>query len=690
MIIINLQSTSTQIAIGLPNEGGPILLHLGPPFAGLGEPVPWPVLPASPDDPTWPCLFPVHGFGDLGEPAIAGIHNGHRSDFSLQYKEYQQDGHQIITTYRDPVARIDVYFHFSLCPKTDLLEGSCRVTNWGTHSLLLHHLCPFILPLPAWVSHVDAPYGRWAHEGHIERLALGVGNWSQSVRGGKPGFTGGPFITVCEAYTDEISGKAIGAALSHSGSFQTLIEALPDGHKQLCLREAWQPGEVNLAPDENIATPSLLIGISNHGTNALSKQFHRYVRKQTRHYSNRPVHFNSWEAVYFSVTETVAKELADEAAALGAERFVLDDGWFKGRHGDQTSLGDWTPDPEKFLNGLTPLIDHVKNLGMQFGLWVEPEMINPESDLYKAHPDWVLHAPERPRPTGRNQLVLDLTQDEVFDYTFDWLDRLLSDHDISYLKWDHNRDLYPAASKGIPAGVRQVRALYQLLDRIKEHHPRVEIESCASGGGRIDYGILPHIDRFWASDATDPVERLRINRQNTLFFPSQLMGSHVGPTPNPITGRLTPMAFRCMASIFSHFGLELDPRQLSTLDRDILKRAIAFYKQERTFIAEGQLYRLPYDNDPVEGQLVLNEDKSRGLLRLLRVDSPTVASLSFFTCPYLQPESSYQVEEISFEIDSPPSGGFTMSGAQLGNHGADLRPSRPLSGRLFCLTTQKG
>lgn len=226
-------------------------------------------------------------------------------------------------------------------------------------------------------------------------------------------------------------------------------------------------------------------------------------------------------------------ELADSAAALGIERFVLDDGWFEGRRDDTSSLGDWAPDSGLFPEGLTPLIRHVQGLGLDFGLWVEPEMVSPDSRLYREHPDWCLHLPGQPRPTQRSQLVLDLTRADVSDYLFGQIDALLAGNAIAYLKWDHNRDLFPLAGKGHA----QVQAHYALLDRIRATHPRVEIETCASGGGRVDFEILKRCNRYWASDNNDAVERLRINAGWFDFLPLAITGNHLGPSPNPITGR---------------------------------------------------------------------------------------------------------------------------------------------------------
>jgi alpha-galactosidase len=284
---------------------------------------------------------------------------------------------------------------------------------------------------------------------------------------------------------------------------------------------------------------------------------------------------NSWEACYFRHDESRILDLARAAAAIGAERFILDDGWFLGRNHDRAGLGDWVADPAKYPDGLKPLAQGVNALGLEFGLWVEPEMVNPDSDLYRTHPDWALHVPGAPQPTARNQLVLNLSLPEVEDYLFAALDTLLSDVPIAYLKWDHNRDLAPAG------GLGQVQGLYRLLARLRAAHPDVEIESCAGGGGRIDAGIAAFTHRFWTSDNLDAVSRATIQRGFQAFFPPELMGAHVGASPAHATGRRHTLGFRAGVALPGHFGVELDPDKLPETERAELAGWIAFHKQWR-------------------------------------------------------------------------------------------------------------
>jgi alpha-galactosidase len=298
----------------------------------------------------------------------------------------------------------------------------------------------------------------------------------------------------------------------------------------------------------------------------------------------RPVHANSWEACYFDHDEARIVALAAACSAVGVERFVLDDGWFKGRNGDNAGLGDWTADPVKYPQGLRPLAERIVAMGLEFGLWVEPEMVNPNSDLYRAHPDWALHLPGRDQPTARNQLVLDLRKPEVRDYLFDALDSLLRDLPVSYLKWDHNRDLTPAG------GAAQVLGVYDLLARLRAAHPMVEIESCSGGGGRSDAGIAAYTHRFWASDNLDAVSRTGIQRGFLNFLPPEVMGSHIGASPAHATGRTQSLAFRAAIAMPGHFGIELDPRRLDDSARAELADWIAFHKRWRGLLHEGHTW----------------------------------------------------------------------------------------------------
>jgi len=346
----------------------------------------------------------------------------------------------------------------------------------------------------------------------------------------------------------------------------------------------------------------------------------------------RPIHYNTWEAVYFDHDHDKLFALADKAAAVGAERFILDDGWFGSRRNDKAGLGDWWPSKDVYPDGLGPLVDHVTGLGMEFGLWFEPEMVNPDSELYRNHPDWILHAEGVEQVPFRSQFVLDLTRAEVCDYLFDHMHKLLSEHDISYVKWDMNRDVHHPGSRGRPAINQQTRALYKLIERLREHHPDLEIESCSSGGARADYGILRRTDRIWTSDSNDALDRQRIQRGASHFFPLEIVGAHVGPETCHITGRRLSMQMRVATAIFGHMGMELNLLEEREADIEILKAGLALHKQYRTLIHSGDYQRLDTAAH-INAIGVVAEDKSEALFSWCNLTGhrETVPGRVFFT-----------------------------------------------------------
>ena len=385
------------------------------------------------------------------------------------------------------------------------------------------------------------------------------------------------------------SGLVHALQLAWSGDSRLSVERDDEGFWLVSAGAVLQPGDVVLGPGESYAAPQAILAVSTHGRNGAAAQHHAAVRAQIGWPGGamrpRPVHLNSWEACYFDHDEARIGELAEAAAAIGIERFVLDDGWFKGRGDDTAGLGDWTCDPVKYPHGLKPLADKVRALGMEFGLWVEPEMVNPDSDLYRAHPDWALHASGRAQPTARNQLVLNMALAEVREHLFGALDALLRAVPIAYFKWDHNRDLAPAG------GAAQVAGTYDLLARLRTAHPAVEIEGCAGGGGRSDAGMAAYVQRFWTSDNIDAVSRVSMQRGFLAFLPPEMMGSHVGASPAHATGRTQALGFRAGVAMPGHFGVELDPRKLDARDRAELADWIAFHKAWRHLLHGQQTWQ---------------------------------------------------------------------------------------------------
>lgn len=534
-------------------------------------------------------LFPGVGMGWFGQSALLAHRAG--GDWSLAITQcalVRPDAASVAFHLVDGVARVAVVVRASLDPADDVLILSATLTNQGDAPLDVSWLAAGTLPLPPDAQAVLSYAGRHNAEFVPVRDQLGRAIWRRENRRGITSHDCFPGALVTCA-----DGTAYGAQLAWSGNHAQHIAWCDDGRWHWQMGEWLAPGEVRLAPGESLATPELLAACSAEGIDGVAQAFHRVVRARApwpgKAMRPRPVHLNSWEACYFSQTEAEMIALASAAAAIGVERFVLDDGWFHRRDDDTRALGDWWPDAGKYPQGLGPLAAHVTGLGMEFGLWVEPEMVSADSDLYRAHPDWALTVPGRPTLEARRQLVLDLSRRDVRDHLYGRLAALLGDLPIRYLKWDHNRDLTHA---GATAGYRrQVLGTYALLDRLRAAFPALEIEGCAGGGGRIDAGMAARVHRFWASDNLDPASRVSIQRGFLHFLPPGMMGSHVGASPAHATGRPAAMAFRCGVALAGHFGVELDPRQLDPARRGELAEGIARYKALRHRLHTGALWQ---------------------------------------------------------------------------------------------------
>lgn len=577
-------------------------------------------------------ILPQSGWGFGGEPAVV-------LDRPARFEPIGHEATPVSAAFRfrDPLLRLALELCWRFEP-SGVLAADAALVNEGDEAIEVRWLAALTLPLPPWAAQAVEAHGRWGAEFQSAALPLTTGRVEKAGRGGRTGFDGAAYAVTTDDSAREETGRVVAAHLAWSGNARHFTETLPSGERQLQIGERLDPDEVTLKPGECYATPPALVAFSEEGFNGVRHRFHAELRRRSPASGPRRVHFNSWEAVYFDLSEPVLFELADAAAEVGAERFVLDDGWFAGRRNDRTSLGDWTPDPAIFPNGLRPLIERVHAAGMDFGLWVEPEMVSPDSELYRANPDWCIHLPGRPRPTQRHELALDLARAEVRDHLFAALDRLLRENAIAYLKWDHNRDLFPVANARA-----QTLGFYDLLDRVRAAHPCVEIESCASGGARIDFGVLSRAARVWASDDTDAVERLRIHRTMSIFVPTQVIGAHVGASPNPTTGRRLDMAFRARVAMFAHMGVEADPRRMSIGERETLRLHIDLYKRHRGLIHGGDQLFIDTDDPGVTAQVIVAPDRGEALALLARVDQATYAASPPVRLPGLDPDARYRV-----------------------------------------------
>jgi alpha-galactosidase len=588
-------------------------------------------------------LFPEAGRGFTGHPAL----ELHRADgrFVTQFRFVEaraaDEGHDIWLA--DPDAGVELTLRVTLDAETGVAAFRSRLVNRGPDALHIDWMAPAALPL----GHDEVMLfdGRWAKEFGTVRQRLASGLIVKENRTGRTSHHAPPFAAVGAPGFGETHGEVLGLHLAWSGDQRLVFERLRDGRMQAQGGELFLPGEMVLSPGEAYETPVLHAARSETGLNGLSDRFHPFVRRRILGgrlaARPRPVHFNTWEAVYFRHDLEELKSLAELAASVGAERFVLDDGWFEGRDDDTTSLGDWRPDPGKYPDGLGPLIDHVRRLGLEFGLWVEPEMANAASALLAAHPDWTLHAEGRVQPLGRGQYVLDLTRAEVADNIFGQLDALLAAHPIGYLKWDMNRDLTHAASLGRPASHRQTLAVYALIDRLRAAHPGVEIEACASGGGRADFEILKRTDRIWTSDNNDALDRQDIQRGFSVFFPPEAMGAHVGPSPSHTTGRRASLTLRAWTAFFGHMGIEADVRDFSGAERARLAEIISLHKRLRPLLHAGRTCRLDVPEPAARAFLVA--DESQALVSYAQLATPQAAAPAPLRLPGLVTGADYRI-----------------------------------------------
>jgi len=487
----------------------------------------------------------------------------------------------------------------------------------------------------------------------------------------------------------EQSGEVWGIHLAWSGNYEIVCDGVTHGMRSIHIGELLTPGEVVLQPGESYSPPHVLLAHSTSGLNAVSQKFHRELRRTQRKNISRPVILNTWEAVYFNHDLATLKDLATQAARVGVERFVLDDGWFHGRRSDTTGLGDWWVDETIWPDGLTPLIEHVTSLGMDFGLWFEPEMVNPNSQLFRSHPDWALGGLEETPLLGRNQLVLDLANEDVRDYLVSRISAVLSSHDISYVKWDHNRPLVGGSAHAQTCG------FYSVIKTLTQQFPTVQFESCASGGGRIDFAVGKYVDRFWASDSIDALDRIAIQRGLSLFMPPEMLGSHIGAPVCHTTGRSHALSFRASTALFGWLGVEWNLLTLNDRERDGLTKAIGTYKIFRDLIHTGDVFRGDHPDPSVYVNGVIAIDKTEALLSVSRLSSSHSNYTASVTMQGLDADTRYDIQVLpmgtprwALHREAPAwlSDGIVLTGRQIASLGLHMPALLPESTLLLHLS----
>ncbi|MBQ4768515.1 alpha-galactosidase [Pectobacterium versatile] len=604
-----------------------------------------------------------YGRGQFGSPGIEGHRSGYDAAPIFTTTQTDVQDNTLTITAEDAQAGLRLISELRLEPQTDVLQLRHTLENLRADAWQVQRLA-VTLPVPERASDVMAFHGRWLREFQTHRLTLQHGGFIQESRRGRSSHEYFPAFILGESAFSEQRGAVWGVHLGWSGNHRLRADIKTDGRRVIQAEALYLPGEITLAQSESLTTPWVYAAFSDAGLNGMSQRYHTFLRQSLIQFSGdkpRPVHLNTWEGIYFDHDPQYIMQMASKAADVGVERFIIDDGWFRGRHHDQAALGDWYLDEEKYPNGLMPVIEHVKALGMEFGIWVEPEMINPDSDLFRAHPDWVLQLPGYAQPTGRYQYVLNLNQPEAFAYLLERLSWLLGEHPVDYVKWDMNRELVQPGHEGRLAADAQTRQFYRLLDTLRQRFPDVEFESCASGGGRIDYGVLERTQRFWVSDNNDALERQTIQRGMSYFFPPEVMGQHIGHARCHATYRRHTIAFRGLTALFGHMGIELDPVKADDDELEGYRHYIQLHKTLRPLLHSGTTWRVEMPDDTVQVTGVVSQDRQHAVFQIAQLRMPAYSLAGTLRIPGLQPDARYEVTLLDGpEIKTVREGGGTM------------------------------
>lgn len=606
-------------------------------------------------------LLPQHSKGYMGSPALVGYRQADTkkdanqissaTDFSLS--KVVQTEQTLTFLFEDSNSALELRMELMLDARSDVLTIDTQLKNNGSSDYHIDWLACATLPLPTHLSHCTSQHGRWGLENQSTTRAIGPGRLDIQNWHGRTGHEHEPNIICSAAALCEDHGEALFMHLGWSGNYSIRVERLNDGNAYLQAGVLLNPGEQVLKPAKHFNCPTVFTTKGN-GLNQCTQRFHNFARQNvlpqwTR--TPRPVHANSWEAMYFDLNDADLKSLVDAAAKIGAERFVLDDGWFLGRRDDTAGLGDWFVDKSIFPNGLAPLVEHVRSHNMQFGLWFEPEMVNPNSYLYRKHPEWALHYTNIETPLARNQLVLDIARDDVSEYLFKCISDLVTEYKIDYIKWDLNRDLVLAGDGTNPRASKQPPAVYALMKRLNDAHPGLEIESCASGGARCDFGVLANTGRIWTSDNIDPITRASIQQGFARFFPPEIMGAHVGHKRAHLTGRDTNLHTRAIVALQGQYGFEIDARVLDAQDIESLSHYTQLYKQHRSWLNNALYWQLPTTDKNLMASGQVASDNSEAFFSIVLCDSLRLTRPGCQRLRGLEPQHNYTVSLASCNLE---------------------------------------
>jgi len=637
------------------------LIDLPLPMAKLDTPVPLDI-------------FPQASSGIDCQPALRGHRNGRlfNPNFSCSSVEARSTlkdktdtrSNQLIVTLTDDATELKVTITFSLHCPSGVLGIDTRLENTGHTPYQIEWLAAATVSLPTTHSECLHLHGRWGLECQQHRQSIGPHRILLENNRGRTSHELYPAAITGDTGFNENHGDVIAMHLAWSGSHRTVVEKLSDGRCYLQSGIALDVGELDLKPGESTQTPSVYLARSHAigsrsqatamGLNAISQRMHQFARARilpTFTRTPRPIHANSWEALYFDHDIDKLKQLVTAVSKLGAERFVLDDGWFPARRSDNAGLGDWTVDRTVYPDGLHPLVTAVREAGMQFGLWFEPEMVNPDSALYRAHPDWVCHLQPHTTPLARNQLALNLALPQVRDYLVEHIGALVTEYKIDYIKWDQNRDLVMAGDGNTSVMQKQVSGCYQVIDRLTEQFPSLEIESCASGGARCDWGILQRTGRVWTSDSIDAIDRLRIQRGYSLFNPPEITGAHIGHEVAHLTGRAIDIHTRAIVALQGQFGFELNATSIGDKEGATIRHYVSLYKKHREWMSSATSWRLDTPTEHLVISGLVDSGKKRSLWFVVAESSLATTTPGKLLPIGLDKDQQYSVHLVSDNLD---------------------------------------
>ena len=655
--------------------------------------------------------YPSFGLGYVNEPAISAVNADGSLITELTFSDYEETRtgniHHGIFTLKDKVCNLTVRLHVEAYQEEDVITQYVTIGNEGKGEVTLKNFYSSFLNFRANDYYLTHFHGTWAGEMNRveERLEPGI-KTIESKKGIRTTQSeNASFILSFDQPVRETNGICMGGALAWSGNYRLSFEV--DEREHLNILCGMNPfmSDYHLAEGEVLETPKMIYTFSVDGQGTISRNFHDWARKYSLHngFAERPVLLNSWEGAYFDFDEKKITDMIDDAASLGLELFVLDDGWFGNKYPRNSAtmgLGDWQVNKKKLPHGLQYLIDHATEKGIKFGLWIEPEMVNPKSELAERHPDWIVQSPGREQITMRNQLLLDLTNPDVQEFVWETVDGLLSRYPgIAYIKWDANRHVEQAGSRYLPEDrqthfwIDYTEGLYGIYEKIRAKYPDLILQACSSGGGRVDFGSLKYHDEFWTSDNTDALRRIYMQYSTNLIYPPVATGSHVSAVPGHQTGSITPLKFRFDVAMSGRLGLELQPKDIPEKDLDFVRQAIENYKVHvRELVTGGYLYRLlsPYETTYAANAFV-RKDKSKAVLFAYCTEFNRRGIRPVIRFQGLDPDKKYRLTEINKirEQSSFWGDGMVFDGEYLMNAGIELRIARQYDSAVFLLEEAK-